>query len=119
MTEPKHLTILECRDVVGSGLEIHGILPKGFRLEFTDRESGVDGKTFFMLWSARWVQFETPEWEAMQKANGALFANAPQMFEQLKVFRAVLAWGSVRDGLGETDHATILKNLNAVIERAE
>ncbi len=66
------------KDRPGAGLEIHGVLPKGFNFRGVDH--AADGETAFQIWSLpnhqnvlvaceRWVQFETGEWKVMQAAN--------------------------------------------------
>ncbi len=56
---------LRCQHIPSAGRQIQALLPKGFKLE--NSENGIIEEEFWTcVWSERWVQFPTEDWEALQ-----------------------------------------------------
>ncbi len=128
----------EVKDIAGAGWEIRATLPKGFKFDGTDY--GADGKTSFQTWilteprtiligAERWVQFETEQWRAMQKANAELICKAVNNHEALvKALRDLTEsycsamhgeWDMPEHRGGRWTEDEVAKNAKAILDQIE
>ncbi len=120
------------KDVAGAGLEIYGpvhlaegvVLPKGVPPERINI-CGLTHPQTIQIAYERWVQFAPEGWDEMQKANAALIAAAPELYEALEEAREAvdllidIAW--CEEGLKTSEkreYRELVAKCRAVLQKA-